>query len=324
MNVRRAASARSGFTLIELLVVIAIIAVLVSLLLPAVQQAREAARRSQCQNNLKQIGLALHVYHDLHRRFPIGAESHGAAWSARILPQLDQANMFERMAPWSEGHNWGNTAGDSTSDRVQMCETVLPTFRCPSASMPEHKFDRSSDNWAISERVPASYIGVVSGAIDDDLNLQNGASAANKQLWNGIFFTNSGIGFRDVKDGTVSTVMIGEAVSDTDLDFSGREDSDTENVRKDHWYFGGDDVDVLRDLSECFGSTGVGINQVVPGASSTDPEHLHELSFSSEHSGGAQMGMVDGSVQFFSETIDLTTWNALGTRKGGEVIDDGF
>ncbi len=330
MTVHRTAPARAGFTLIELLVVIAIIAILVSLLLPAVQQAREAARRSQCKNNLKQLGLAVHNYHDTYRQFPPAVFEHGATpndgttWSARILPQLDQGAAYERMSPWAESHNWGNPAGNSTQDRVLMCETVFPVFRCPSASMPEHMFDRSSDNWAMARRVPANYIGVSSGTLETDLDLQSGASAAAKLMWDGMFFPSGNMAFRDVKDGTVGTLLLGEAVPNTDLDFSVLEDRDTVNMRKDHWYFGGDDTDVNRDISECVGSTGVGINELVAGASAADPDYIHEMAFSSEHSGGAQMLLVDGSVQFFSETIDDVTWSALGTRAGGEVVDDAF
>jgi prepilin-type N-terminal cleavage/methylation domain-containing protein len=121
---------RSGFTLIELLVVIAIMSRLFSLLLPAVQQAREAARRVQCKNNLKQIGVALHNYHDAHGKFPPGfIRDHGSAWSAMILPELDQSPLYNTIS-W--GSKW------SSGDNEAACGTVVSVFRCPSAPIHNH------------------------------------------------------------------------------------------------------------------------------------------------------------------------------------------
>ena len=117
---------RSGFTLIELLVVIAIISVLIALLLPAVQQAREAARRTQCLNHLKQIGLALHNYEDAHRLFPPGwvsSDTNGFSWMARILPQLDQGNLFQKIDFTQASH--------ASPPNLSVLQTPLNFFRCP-------------------------------------------------------------------------------------------------------------------------------------------------------------------------------------------------
>ena len=119
---------RTGFTLIELLVVIAIIAILVSLLLPAVQQAREAARRTECKNHLKQIGLALHNYHDAHGAFPLGLTAHGAGWSAMLLPYLDQSNIYNTLVFAENGAGNWDVAGPNQS----ALQTLIPVFRCPS------------------------------------------------------------------------------------------------------------------------------------------------------------------------------------------------
>ncbi|MDQ3331585.1 MAG: DUF1559 domain-containing protein, partial [Planctomycetota bacterium] len=136
---------RRGFTLIELLVVIAIIAVLIALLLPAVQQAREAARRAQCQNNLKQIGLALHNYHDVSNQFPMAfirastvANTEGWGWGAMILPQLEQGNLFDRLGV-TQYRLTDVLAGlkpdlASVQDRTTIFQTRLPVYICPSDS----------------------------------------------------------------------------------------------------------------------------------------------------------------------------------------------
>lgn len=292
-----------GFTLVELLVVIAIIGVLIALLLPAVQQAREAARRMSCQNNLKQLGIAMHNYHDTFLTFPYAGDNRGTAWSTHILPQLELGNVYDTIGPFSESNNWGNGSGNATNGRTIACETVFPVLRCPSAAIPEHKRDQSSDTWIIDKRVPGTYLGCVSGVVTTDV--YSGITDAD-----GVFFPISKIGLKDITDGSSNTILIGEAVPATDADFSGREDSDSSNTRKDHWYFGGDDLDVNRDYSEVVGSTGLRMN---------GPE---ELSFGSQHPGGSQFVLGDGSVRFITETIDADNYRRLGNRHDGEIIGE--
>ena len=118
---------KRGFTLIELLVVIAIIAILIALLLPAVQQAREAARRTQCKNNLKQLGIALHNYHDTFGVFPYGFDAREALWTVMILPQIEQGNLYATII-WQEG-GAGNWDADGSPNEIA-CGTVLEAFRC--------------------------------------------------------------------------------------------------------------------------------------------------------------------------------------------------
>ncbi len=300
---------RAGFTLVELLVVIAIIGVLVSLLLPAVQAAREAARRSQCNNNVKQILIAMHNHHDTHRKFPqgiytTGTSARGGAWSAFVLPFMEQDALYDRMTFDEEGANWGSSGGisgatldssNATTRNVAALEAEVPAFRCPSSPLDEHITDQSTDRWTVLERYPANYLGCASGVVTDD-------SGDFRDL-DGMLFTSSTTRFSSMTDGSSNTLLIGEALPDRFADFSTYESSD----RKDHWLFGGDDSDVLRDHSEHLGSTGVPLNG------------QNELSFGSAHPGGCQMGLADGSVHFVSENTAFDVLRNLGSRADGNV-----
>ena len=169
-----------GFTLIELLVVIAIIGVLVGLLLPAVQQAREAARRSSCSNNIKQQGLAIHNFIDTNKKFPNGWDDIGFLWSGAILPFAEQNNLHSQIQ-LAENKNWA-------SANEAILEVVIPMYRCPSMPVPEHM-----SNSGVPERVPASYGGVAGSDIySDDSSTIRGAptdARAMEQVpQNGIFW----------------------------------------------------------------------------------------------------------------------------------------
>lgn len=304
VNTKSSRVPRGGFTLVELLVVIAIIGVLVALLLPAVQAAREAARRTQCGNQIKQLSLGMHNYHDTHNRFPFAGDVSGTMWSAMILPQIEQTNLFNSIAAWGEaGGNWGNGSGNATNDKTKAIETVIPVFRCPSAAIPEHKRDQSSDGWIVANRVPTTYLGCFSGTATTD----NTAAATNSD---GTMYYNSALNFADITDGTSNTVFFGEAVPNTALDFSTKEDRDTSNARKDHWAIGGDDIDVVSDWSECVGTTGLVINSNA------------EAAFGSRHPNGCYVGMSDGSARFVTQSINTTTWSRLGQRNDGGVLTD--
>jgi type II secretory pathway pseudopilin PulG len=300
--------------LIELLVVIAIIAVLIALLLPAVQQAREAARRTQCKNNMKQLGLALHNYHDTHGVFPFGFDERETLWTAMILPQIEQAPLYGTLI-WQEPGP-GNWDADG-SPNEKACGTVIDVFRCPSMPLDPR------DNENIPGRVPVSYRGCAgSNVYSDDVStippgVPAGATALEQAPLDGMFHGCSRIKMRDILDGTTNTVMLGESFTDT---FS------KDGQQMDYWQFGApqtggwDYVDTGgTEYSEGLGSTSVKINARL------DPTvHgvLMEMSFGSYHVGGAHFGLADGSVRFVSENIDLNTLHGLGSVKGREVLGE--
>ncbi|MFN0197420.1 MAG: DUF1559 domain-containing protein, partial [Planctomycetaceae bacterium] len=216
---------RKGFTLIELLVVIAIIAVLIALLLPAVQQAREAARRTQCRNNLKQVGLALHNYHDSHSAFPsgwIGVEAgiqsahgggSGVGWGTMILPYIDQANVYNLF-------NASVNIENPLNDAFRL--TSLTVFRCPSDPQPQRwTIDKDgSPGTAICELPTANYIAAFGTENIDGCENAVGTPpvASNGQCQgNGTFYHNSLIRIRDITDGTSNTFIAGERKTSVSL-----------------------------------------------------------------------------------------------------------
>ena len=308
-----------GFTLIELLVVIAIIAILIALLLPAVQQAREAARRSQCKNNLKQLGLALHNYHDVHGIFPPGIidnnpalgsavdaanNSNGLAWGTMILPMLDQAPLYNLISTQTGGfgRSWQDANGDGTTgDAIAAATTILPAFICPSDPMGGLNTDKSSFG-------KSNY-------------LANGGNGANSR--NGVFFENSKLGFRDITDGTSNTFLVTERTTQNDgssvLNCGGTACGWTGGLwigprlsSVATWHSGvtGFDVINIGGSSTTYGlgtsSQGWGDDWIAKGC----------------HVGGMQVTLGDGSVRFISENINLTTYRDLHTPADGNVLGE--
>lgn len=290
---------RRAFTLIELLVVIAIIAVLIALLLPAVQQAREAARRTQCKNNLKQIGLALHNYHDLFGALPPGWVAvtngqsdiygmNGWGWASRILPQIDQAPLFNQL-----NFNVKMESPVNAAYRV----ASLPAFLCPSDAAGGNTWtiqDGSGTN--LVDLARANYVGVFGVSdIDDCVGLPNSPC-----LGEGAFFQNSRIQFRDFTDGLSTTTIVGEHKSRRDSGFNW-------NSTWAGVVANGDDA-IVRIL---------GTTDHTPNSPSN---HIDD--FSSHHVGGAHFVMGDGAVRFISANIDLGVYQHLATRAAGDIVGE--
>lgn len=219
----KSCSTRRGFTLIELLVVIAIIAILVAILLPAVQQAREAARRSTCKNNLKQIGLAMHNYHDIHRTFPIGMQMRrlgeipgsgspnnsrrggtGWGWSFFILPQLEQTAIFDQVNVNNSLYDIIPTAETAATPAVNepLIRTPISVFQCPSNPAPETR------SFQGHEQATAGYKGN-GGAFHQ----WGGWPFNNQKQANGVLMLDSRIQMKDITDGLTNTVLVGEAAN---------------------------------------------------------------------------------------------------------------
>jgi len=261
----------TGFTLVELLVVIAIIGVLVALLLPAVQAAREAARRSQCQNNLKQIGLACMMHHDTYLKYPVGAvNGEGSFWHYYIMPFIEQTNTQNVMTigedsagnfQWafpSPNYTKAQIASDPNYVNLVAVETKISSFQCPSSGIPElGQFDQSTDGWYVLNRQPCSYTGNASGLAINQNVTPTGGSGSMTDL-DGVFFGMSEIAIKHIEDGTSNTLLVGEARHDVQAqDQVGGSRENPNGDHADHWYFGGDDTDIDNDLSEALGSTGV-------------------------------------------------------------------
>lgn len=307
-----------AFTLIELLVVIAIIGILIGLLLPAVQQVREAARRIQCANQLKQLVLGTLNYESAQRKFPPGfTYPYNTMWSAMILPHIEQQNLYNQIN--LEGY-W--TAGLTTHPpNLEALGVVLDIFQCPSAGVEPFQYDASME----ADRVSSCYLACASGLRDREAGDLPWCGMDRDQGFpesDGIFFLNSKTRTQDIRDGTSNTLLYGESVPDQnflDIDAGG-------NLQKvDHWIIGSREMSDYEtgfavgsnEISECLGSTAVPMNALEDPNASIDAK---ELCFSSRHSGGINMGYADGHIKFLSSRIDPQVYSSLGTRSGGEVV----
>ena len=335
---------RRGFTLIELLVVIAIIAVLIALLLPAVQQAREAARRSQCRNNLKQFGLAVHNYHDSNKLFPFGkgpsyASAPGfgyARWSqhAMLLPYLDQTPLYKAInfnfAPDTPGMA-GAVAFMPAYTSPLNVNTVpsranVAMFLCPSDS-------------AASGPGQNNYCGNQGGWLCDLSDTPGASTVSPNEVQTGIFYYLSRVKTSDVRDGLSQTAFFSER----------RRGNGTPNPRSDLFVMPAQ-VTFAATYSTCMGinpltatpltskwgyswvmgencctqynhvATPNTVSCAGTGFAGTMANMAMQVSASSEHTGGVHVLMGDGAVTFSNTNIDLKTWRAIGTRAGKEVI----
>ena len=314
----RIVPSQRGFTLIELLVVIAIIAVLIALLLPAVQQAREAARRSQCKNNLKQLGLALHNYHDTHSTFPPGWIEGGstnaigrptgttgtctargtksAMWTIMILPFLDETPRYNEF-DFNQAFRTIQTGTGSTTNRTAQ-ERRNVKFECPSDPNSSARFAN------------INYYAVQGGGDYNTMIALGQACTAYspRRLYsNGVFYASSKVRFRDITDGSSNCFLVGETRYASVI-YPGATYGIT-------WATGG-----WADLPNLASATVDPINGAtfIPGT--TYNTNYSTSYFGSHHISGAHFLMGDGSVRFVNQNMDTVTYQRSGAIADGLPI----
>ena len=332
---------RSAFTLVELLVVIAIIGILIGMLLPAVQQVREAARRSQCQNQEKQLTLGLLNYESAFQHFPAGVQGpeiggKGFCWGALILSQIEQQAMFDQLSRVSESFT-NNTACDmSVSPNVCYDEEVLPIFQCPSDVMEELNTQRQSMD-RNGRPGKSNYVGVIGPKLPADLindqkapdssvfeidgsSVDLGNSGDIRRLeyeFPGILFQNSKVSFGDITDGSSNTFLLGER--DGAPGFKPNGDSVTRAAAN---WCGSHRVGWTNTaLGGTDGTVGLNLNAPYVNGLLDDGQQKF-VPFASTHPGGANFSRADGSVTFVPDGISADVFEFSGTRDGGEVIDE--
>ena len=321
---------RQAFTLIELLVVIAIIAILIALLVPAVQKVREAAARTQCINNLKNIGLALHGYHDANKKLPKGCASSdvdhsdwGSSWKVYILPYIEQNTIY---AGWDHNSNSGYI---NTNNLNKISNISLAVYRCPSTSLPG--FYNSSNNNGSIEMITC-YVGISGSTVDVG---QTFAGNAGTSSIGGILFPFSAVTMVGITDGTSNTMMVGEQSDHlrdaTNAPIPGGYTAitsqgphgwtmGTHNAASQlatSWNTGGDNrafnCTTIRYTVNQHGMTNNCGNGTCDNTGVNIP-------LSAQHTGGVNVCFGDATVHFVGNNMPIGTLQALSSRAGGETV----
>ena len=308
-----------GFTLIELLVVIAIIAVLIALLLPAVQQAREAARRSQCKNNLKQYGLALANYHDVYLMFPIGGTGGccntppNLGFQPRLLAFIDQAPLFNQI-----NFSTGDATSQVMSDNKTLLQHTIPIGTCPSDGRSNNPFNnvgQANYDGSLGSQGNVSVSGSCNPYEATALQMQNNGDTFDISLISGMGSRDAAsVRIRDVTDGTSNTIHMGEVLPSCN----------------DHWgggmwaengmgNFHSSTIVPINDFTTCSWASGSLIRW--PACTNQNNWNI-SWGFRSNHTGGAHFVFVDGGVHFLSQNMSMQTYQYLGGRADGQVVGE--
>jgi prepilin-type N-terminal cleavage/methylation domain-containing protein/prepilin-type processing-associated H-X9-DG protein len=318
--------ARRGFTLIELLVVIAIIAILIGLLVPAVQKVREAAARSQCQNNLKQIGVAMHNFHDVYRKLPPQTANNKnsccyGTWQMAILPFVEQNPL------WNAYQNWGNTVsgGPNYEQKANLLVTSqrLSLFTCPSdipAAAKSGSFNGTTYN--ITQHNYLINVGNIDYSQGKDGTLPD--QPAGLAFGGAPFSRSAQSRLMDITDGTSNTLMLSEVKQGQGQDFRGLT-----------WWAEGSGFTTYRTPNSP-GFDYIANGSGAPGCVPTSQNPLNAdckafpspqpnwnvFTARSRHTGGVNVALCDGSTRFVTDSIAWATWQALGTSRAGDIVGD--
>lgn len=331
---------RRAFTLIELLVVIAIIAILVALLLPAVQQAREAARRSQCKNHLKQIGLAMMNYEDVNSTFPPATTTrgnHGTTVWLRLLPFMDQENIYNEVASVGFGHHVNYWFGSSTNANTIQVRQILdgvriPTYRCPSSVLPDFLTWNTTTPALVTNQLWMNYAPVAGSSshftADKTGGLDGGHASAG-----GVFPGNVATRMSAVTDGLSNTILVVEqsksypdnrnrTANPLTGAWQGIKNSRLPNGDGTWSVTGTHNEPIPLEDCRCVNMTTIRETPNPPASGVWQEAHRCNTPASAEHVGGAHILLGDGSVRFAGESIDLTTFYNLADRDDSNILGD--
>jgi len=308
-------SRRQAFTLIELLVVIAIIAILIGLLLPAVQKVREAAARLKCQNNLKQWALAMHSYHDVNNQFPIGSRNNPRqTWVMYLWAYVEQTALSQRAIYTQPFYDTPFTIVNTMNG---LCAAKVPIYYCPSDN------GTAEQNTGTYQRIRGNYMVNWGNAKYDDTS--SGGTAVGRNF--GPFYHNGGsrsnpgkVAMASITDGTSNTLMLSESLmakSNADNDWRG-------DIHNDDGFFRFHTITTPNSTSPDL------VSSTSYFQASADPVYMpvalgnpQVAAARSRHTGGVNAALADGSIRFFSNSTAVATWQALGSMAGGEVVPNG-